>query len=95
MHQRVGDQVAEHLAEALGVAGDDRGDLGAGGDELHVAGRRGRVDGSGGELEQVDRLAFERALLVEPGQQQQVLDQQPHPGRLVLDPAHRPVDVGG
>ena len=36
---------------------------------------------------------LERTLLVEPGQQQQVLDQQTHSGGLVLDPAHQMRDV--
>jgi hypothetical protein len=52
---------------------------------------RRRVHGGGGvhdvgrDGEQVDRLLGQRPGLVEPGQQQQVLDEQPHPRGLVLD----------
>ena len=96
------DQVGQHLAQPLVVAEHDQGaparvavagaqhqlDLAVGGD------RPGVVDGLGGQGEQVHRLPVERALLVEPGQQQEVLDQQPHPGRLVLDPPHQAVQLG-
>ena len=63
-------------------------------------GRSGRqhpgvVHRVGGDREQVDRLLLERALLVEPGEQQQVLDEQAHPGGLVLDPPHHPVQALG
>jgi hypothetical protein len=44
----------------------------------------GRLDGQPG---QVHRLAFQRPSRVEPGQQQQVVNQDGHPGRLGLDPA--------
>ena len=37
----------------------------------------------------------QRPLLVEPGQQQQVLDEQAHPGGFLLDPLHDPVQVVG
>ena len=53
----------------------------------------GVVDRVGGQREQVDRLPGQRALLVKPGQQQQVLDQQAHPGRFLLHPVHDPVQV--
>lgn len=51
-----------------------------------VDGRCG-VHDVGRDREQVDRLLAQRAGLVEPGQQQQVLDEQARPGRLVLDAA--------
>ncbi len=47
------------------------------------------------DLGQVHRDDDQRALLVEPGQQQQVLDEQPHAGALGLDPLHQPADVLG
>ena len=46
----------------------------------------------GAELDhEVDPVLLQRALLVHPGQQQQVLDQQAHPAGLPLDPPHVPV----
>ena len=39
---------------------------------------------------QVDRAAVQRPLLVEAGEQQELLDEAPHAGRLTLDPGHRP-----
>ena len=44
---------------------------------------------------ELDRLALERPALVEPGEQQQVVDEQPHPPRLALDAGHRPLEVVG
>jgi hypothetical protein len=41
-----------------------------------------------GDRQQVDPAPLEWTLPVEPGQQDQLFDQQSHPGRLVLDPAH-------
>ena len=55
-----------------------------------VAVRRDRLGGLHrvhGQHRQLHRRERDRPLPVQPGQQQQVLDQQPHPGRLVLDPA--------
>ena len=51
------------------------------------------VHGVAGEHGQVDRVGAHRPLLVEPGQQQQVLDEAAHPGGLVLDAAHRAGDL--
>ena len=51
-------------------------------------GRHGIAAGVGGEHGEVDRHPFERSGLVEPGQEEQVLDQGLHPGRLLLDAAH-------
>ena len=47
------------------------------------------------QREQVDRLPGQRPLLVQPGQQQQVLDEQAHPGRFLFHPLHEPVQVAG
>ena len=49
----------------------------------------------GGQREQVHPALFEWALRVEPGQQQQILDQQPHPPRFAFDPRHQHLDVAG
>ena len=46
-----------------------------------------------GQRQQIDRAAFQRPLLVQPGQQQHVLDEHAHPGRLLLHPLHDPVQV--
>ncbi|GMA86426.1 hypothetical protein GCM10025868_16760 [Angustibacter aerolatus] len=51
---------------------------------LHRVGRQHR---------EVDRVALLGALLVEAGEQQQVLDQPAHAGGLVLDAAHGPAHV--
>ncbi len=51
------------------------------------------LDGLAGDLAQLDRLALERPSLVEPGEQQQVVDEQPHPPRLALDAGHRPLEI--
>jgi hypothetical protein len=100
MGERVAHQVGEHLAQPRLIAQDDQRppggavvaarhqlDTAVGGDGAGV------VDGVGGQGEQVHRVALERSLLVEAGQQQQVLDQQAHPGRLVLDATHQAVQL--
>ncbi len=51
-----------------------------------------RVLGEGG---QVDRLPLERLLLVEPGQEEEVLDERTHPRALLLDAPHRPIQLLG
>ena len=89
----VGQQVAGHLPEPGLVAGDDQR-IG-----MLVGHRAGRVDGRevgqgvAGHGDEVDRLAFQRPALVEPGQQEEVLDEEPHAGGLVLDAAHGPGQV--
>ena len=62
-----------------------------------VIGRRdpgvaGDVDDQPGH---VDGLGLQRPARVEPGKQQQLVDELAHPGRLRLDPAERVRDVGG
>jgi hypothetical protein len=39
-------------------------------------------------------LAFERSVLIEAGQQQQVVDEHAHARALVLDPSHHPFELG-
>ena len=47
------------------------------------------------DLGEVDRLALERPALVEPGEQQQVLDEHAHALALAADPGHRAGEVVG
>ena len=53
------------------------------------------VHGVGGQRQQVDAMPIQRPLRVQPGQQQQILDQQTHPARLALDARHQHLDVAG
>jgi hypothetical protein len=87
---RIGEQVADHLMQPRGVAGDDDGLL------IEVehpavvrAGRAGigdRLDRQPGE---VDRPVHELLTLVEAGQQQEILHERGHPDRLRLDALER------
>ena len=73
----------------------------------HARGRRlaghgaGRVDGPGilrgicSQRRQVDRFCVERPSLVQAGEQQQVVDEPGHAGRLAVDAAHGGVQVAG
>jgi hypothetical protein len=97
VHLRVREQVADDLPQPALVAEHDR-DVGerlvqVEGDRpvrLHGA---GVVDGVAGDRGEVDRRDGERPLLVQPGEQQQVLHEQPHAAALGLDPLHEPADV--
>ncbi len=93
---RVGEHVGEHLVQPVLVAADEHrvvrqlkdpavaraGDLGV----------AGRVDDQPGH---VDRLGRQRAAGVEPGEQQQLVDQDAHPGRFRQHPAERVGDLLG
>ncbi len=46
------------------------------------------IDGGLGDVVEGDRLALERAPVVQAGKEEQVLDQKAHAGALVLDRAH-------
>ena len=63
--------------------GDRRSDRAVGIDGAGVA---DRVDG---EHAEIDRLRLERAALVEPGEEQQVVDERAHAHRFLLGAAHR------
>ncbi len=86
----VGQQVGENLVQPVLVALDrDRFGRQVKHPAVAGAGRprvAGRVDGQPG---QVDRLAGERPAGVEPGEQQQVVDEPAHPLRLRVHPAKR------
>ena len=74
--------------------------IGHDGGAEHVTVRDG-IDGAGilggvsDQRRQVDGLPFEWSSLVEAGEQQQVVDEPCHPGRLAVDAPHRRVEVGG
>src|SRR6266511_5169896 len=99
--ERVAHQVGDDLAQPVLVPEDDeRATAVAVGAELELdapvrGDGAGVVDRLGGQRQQVDRAPVERSLLVEAGQEEQVLHQQPHPRRLVLDAAHQPVELAG
>jgi hypothetical protein len=94
--ERVAHEVADDLPQPDLVADDEKGrpgpdgqvDVPAGRDDPRVVYRVGR------EGQQVDGAGVERPLLVEPREQQHVFDEHAHPGSLLLDPAHDPVQVG-
>lgn len=87
----VAHQVAEDLPEAGFVAKHD-GWLAAGQHlqpDLAVGPGSGCVvHGVGSEGNQLDRAPFDRSLLIEAGQQEKVVDEQPHPRRLILYALH-------
>ena len=94
--QRVAHQVADDLTQPYVVAEHDGSGTGLDGQvDAALRGHHpGVVHRVGGQREQVHRPAVQRALLVQPGQQQQVLDQHAHPGSFLLQPPHDPVQVG-
>ena len=87
-------EVGRHLAQAQLVAQHDGRARRRPGDRPVGLHGPGVGDGVGGDDGQVDRLALERPALVEAGQQQQVVDEDAHAGRLLLDPAHGHGQVG-
>ena len=93
MHERVAQQVGEHLAQPHLVAGDDqrRGDPGA--DRAAAVGGAGVGAGVLHQRLHVDRPGLERPALVETCEQQQVVDEDPHALGLVVDAAHRDGEV--
>ena len=97
VRERVAHQVPDDLPQPRLVADDQ--ERGARLDrQVDGPGRRQQprvVHRVGGQREHVDRLPGQRPLLVQPGQQQQVLDEQAHPGGFLLHPDHDPVQVTG
>ena len=98
--QRVGQEVGCDLAQ-LRLVADHDGDLV---EPLALSAHRqvdgscrvdrsGIDDGVGGEAQQVDRLAAQRSVLVQSGEQEHVVDEQAHALRLGLDPSHDPCYV--
>ena len=95
MHEGVADDIGDDLAQAVLVAvDDDRRRLDVDGDRTPGRRRPGVGSGVAGERRKVDRSDVERALLVELGQRQHVLDEASHPRRLLLGAAHRVVEGG-
>ena len=96
VHERVAQQVGEHLAQLVRVAAR-RSQRGSAIDVDVAVGRGGArvVDGVAGEPAEVDVGADRVAHLVEARERQQVLDQHAHARRLVLDARHRLLGVLG
>jgi hypothetical protein len=87
---RVAHQVGQHLVQPVLVAADQDRVTGQVKPPVMLAPGHPRVAGHvDGQPGQVDRLALERTPGVQPGQQQQVVDQHAHPGRLGLHPGQR------
>jgi hypothetical protein len=87
--ERVAQQIAEYLAQLMGIA-LHLGRLG--GLELDRAvgrGRAGVIDSVAGERRDVDVDVRDVGQLVEPGEHQQVLDEDTHARGLLLDAPHR------
>ena len=94
MHERVAQEVAEHLAQLVGVAEHGGAAVGVERD-LAVGGGRARVvDGVAGERGDVELVVRRVGHLVEPREREQVLDEHAHPRGLVLDAAHRALLLG-
>ena len=90
--ERVVDQVGDHLAQPVLVARHHDRSASASATQFQTAsagpGPRPGPTSTAASAATPDRstgAGCERPLLVEPGQQQQVVDQQAHPGGLVLD----------
>ena len=93
MDARVLQQVVEDLPEAEFVPADL--DL-AVGLQLHRpvrVDRSGRVHGLADDPGQIDRVAFERPALIQPREQEEIVDQHAHPTRLGLDASHRLLQI--
>ena len=91
----VGEQVVEHLPQPARVAVDrdhvvdPQCHLRSGSTACAGVDRRHR------DLAQVDAVDVERTALVELGEQQQILDELGHAGRLGADPGHGSLEVVG
>ena len=96
VHERVAQEVAEHLAQLERVGGDDgaarRPRARSRGRAPWRARRRPRRAASARD---VDGLAHRVAHLVQAREREQVLDEHAHARRLVLDPPHRLLDLLG
>ena len=93
---RVVDQVADHLAEPGLVTEHEEGRAGSH-SEVDATVRRNDpcvMYGVGRERKHVDGAPLERPLLVQPGEQQHVLDQPAHPEGFLLHTLHDPVQIG-
>ena len=95
MAPHVGQQVVDDLPQSVAIAPylDGAGDIER--DRPVGLDCSGRLHGIGGHGPDVDRGPFERAALVEPRQQEQVVDQHTHARRLLLDACQQPGEVLG
>ncbi len=78
MHERIAQEVGEHLRELMGIAGHDHrlGDV-----ELdRTLGRRcvGVLDRVAHERREIDGARAQLARLIEPGQREQLFDEHAH-----------------
>ena len=92
MRAHVREQVVDDLPQPASVAGTVAGSTAS------SIGRSGstdarRLDRLADDLRELDRLLLERAALVEPREQQQVVDEQAHPLRLARDAGHRALEI--
>ena len=92
--ERVAQQVAQHLAQLVAVAEDQRRAVDLDADLAARGGGAPVVDGVADERGEVELGVRRVGHLVEAGQGQQVLDQHAHARGLVLDAPHRLLDVG-
>jgi hypothetical protein len=94
VRSNVREQVVDDLAQPLTVA-EHAGRLGLEGDRAPGLHDRRGLDGLADQLVQVDGLALQRTALVEPCEQEQVLDEQAHPLRLAADSGHQACQILG
>jgi hypothetical protein len=84
----VGEKVVDHLTEAVGVS-DDGHRLRGGETDGALGGRHpGRAHGGGDDGGEVDMVQRDGTLVVEPGQEQQVVHEHAHAVGLFTDVAH-------
>ena len=93
MGPHVGQEVVEDLPQPASVARDQHRAFRLDVQRPFGSDRPGGRDGVHRHLDQINVRAFDRAALVQAGEQQQVLDQMAHPGRLAADPAHDPGQI--
>ena len=90
----VREEVVDDLPEPVAVSDDDRG-LAVELDRALGIDRLGRLDSLADDVVQSHRLALERPAVVEPGEEQEVVDEKAHPLRLATDAPHRALEVVG
>jgi hypothetical protein len=94
--ERVAHQIGDHLAKP-GLVADHQKRRAGSHREAYVpvwCHDARVVDGVRRDRQHVHGAPFQRALLVQAGEQQHVLDQDAHAGGLLLHPLHDPVQVG-
>ena len=94
MRANVGEQVVDRLPQPDAITEDDERD---GRDLDRAVGLDGvgGLDRLGDKRPEVDSRTLERPALVEPGEQEQIVDEHAHSLRLAFDAAHRARQVVG